>query len=140
MWARDRQQEDPDSMLRLATQAIALRRRLWDNGVFTADDGGTWHVKEGNMLLCERNRGFLVAVAMGTKPGSCPPAWYFSALSRWRRTAGSSLTTRCGSAGTCSTATSSKPGGTTWCRRLSFGLCRPTLCAAGCGWPPATRQ
>jgi AraC-like DNA-binding protein len=64
--------EDPDYMLRLATQAIALRRRLWDNGVFTADDGGTWHVKEGNMLLCERNRGFLVAVAMGTKPGKLP--------------------------------------------------------------------
>jgi alpha-glucosidase len=71
-YAIERQQQDPESMLRLATQAIALRRRLWDEGVFTADDGGTWRVEEGNLLLCARNAGFLVAVAMGTEPVKLP--------------------------------------------------------------------
>jgi alpha-glucosidase len=70
--AIDRQQEDPDSVLRLATQSIALRRRLWDEGLFTADDGGIWQVEEGNLLLCERSRGFLVAIAMGTEAVKLP--------------------------------------------------------------------
>ncbi|WP_045732011.1 alpha-amylase family glycosyl hydrolase [Pseudarthrobacter chlorophenolicus] len=66
------QQQDPGSMLALATRAIALRRQLWADGTFTADDGGTWHVREGNLLLCERSPGFLVAVAMGSSPVKLP--------------------------------------------------------------------
>ncbi|MHC6593192.1 alpha-amylase family glycosyl hydrolase [Arthrobacter sp. C152] len=67
------QQRNPDSMLSLATRAIALRRRLWADGTFTADDGGTWRVEAGNLLTCERSPGFLVAVAMGTEPARLPP-------------------------------------------------------------------
>jgi alpha-glucosidase len=66
------QQQDPDSMLALATRAIALRRQLWADGDFAADDGGTWRVEAGNLLLCERSPGFLVAVAMGTGPVKLP--------------------------------------------------------------------
>ncbi|MFC9772150.1 MULTISPECIES: alpha-amylase family glycosyl hydrolase [unclassified Pseudarthrobacter] len=66
------QQQDPGSMLALATRAIAARRQLWEDGTFTADDGGTWHVRDGNLLLCERSPGFLVAVAMGSSPVKLP--------------------------------------------------------------------
>ena len=74
-WGRhaiELQQRDPGSMLALATRAIAVRRQLWEDGTFTADDGGTWHVQDGNLLLCERSPGFLVAVAMGSSPVKLP--------------------------------------------------------------------
>jgi alpha-glucosidase len=45
---------------------------LWQQGVFTADDGGSWRVEAGNLLVCERNAKFLVAVAMGTGPLRLP--------------------------------------------------------------------
>lgn len=70
--AVDRQRQDPDSVLALATRALALRRQLWADGDFAADDGGTWRVEAGNLLLCERSPGFLVAVAMGTGPVKLP--------------------------------------------------------------------
>jgi alpha-glucosidase len=52
--------------------AVGLRRRLWEQGVFTADDGGTWRVEADNLLICERNAEFLVAIAMGTEPVRLP--------------------------------------------------------------------
>ncbi|MDQ0827034.1 alpha-glucosidase [Arthrobacter sp. B2I5] len=67
-----RQQRDPRSPLALATRAIALRRQLWADGTFTADDGGTWRVEAGNLLTCERSPGFLVALAMGSEPVKLP--------------------------------------------------------------------
>ncbi|BCW18308.1 alpha-glucosidase [Arthrobacter sp. NtRootA9] len=70
--AVDRQRQDPDSVLALATRALALRRQLWAHGDFAADDGGTWRVEAGSLLLCERSPGFLVAVAMGTGPVRLP--------------------------------------------------------------------
>jgi alpha-glucosidase len=70
--AVERQQRDPGSHLALTTQAIALRRRLWADGTFTANDGGTWRVQEGGLLLCQRSPGFLVAVAMGSAPARLP--------------------------------------------------------------------
>ncbi|WP_326967192.1 hypothetical protein [Arthrobacter sp. CG_A4] len=51
---------------------LELRRRLWDQGVFTADDGGAWRVEAGNLLICERGPRFVVAVAMGTEPVLLP--------------------------------------------------------------------
>jgi alpha-glucosidase len=51
---------------------LALRRKLWRDGVFTANDGGTWRVEPGNLLICERNAHFLVAVAMVTEPVQLP--------------------------------------------------------------------
>ncbi|BCW69959.1 alpha-glucosidase [Arthrobacter sp. NicSoilB8] len=66
------QQQDPQSALNLTKAALELRRQLWKNEVFTADDGGSWRVEAGNLLICERNAHFLVAVAMGTEPVRLP--------------------------------------------------------------------
>jgi alpha-glucosidase len=70
--AVDSQQQDPGSMLALVIAAVGLRRRLREQGVFTADDGGTWRVEDGNLLICERSPRFLVALAMGTSPVLLP--------------------------------------------------------------------
>lgn len=66
------QQQDPTSALNLTRTALELRRQLWKNEVFTANDGGTWRVDAGNLLICERNEHFLVAIAMGTEPVQLP--------------------------------------------------------------------
>ncbi|GIU56670.1 alpha-amylase family glycosyl hydrolase [Arthrobacter sp. NicSoilC12] len=66
------QQKDPESSLALVTKALELRRQLWKNEVFTPDDGGSWRVETGNLLICERNEHFLVAVAMGTESVKLP--------------------------------------------------------------------
>ena len=74
-WGRhavETQQQDPGSTLALVTAAVGLRRQLWEQGVFTADDGGSWRVEAGNLLICERSPKFLVAVAMGTEPVRLP--------------------------------------------------------------------
>lgn len=70
--AIDRQQQDPHSTPNLTRTALELRRQLWKNEVFTADDGGSWRVDAGNLLICERNEHFLVAVAMGTESAKLP--------------------------------------------------------------------
>jgi alpha-glucosidase len=70
--AIERQQQHPESALNLTKAALELRRQLWKNEVFTADDGGSWRVEAGNLLICERNPRFLVAVAMGTEPVRLP--------------------------------------------------------------------
>ncbi|MFF2245904.1 alpha-amylase family glycosyl hydrolase [Arthrobacter sp. NPDC058130] len=66
------QEQDPQSALILTKAALELRRQLWKNEVFTADDGCSWRVEAGNLLICERNEHFLVAVAMGTEPVKLP--------------------------------------------------------------------
>lgn len=66
------QQQDPESALTLTKAALKLRRQLWKNEVFTADDGGTWRVEAGNLLISERNAKFLIAVAMGNVPVPLP--------------------------------------------------------------------
>ncbi|AXJ10211.1 hypothetical protein CFN17_11695 [Arthrobacter sp. PM3] len=70
--AVQRQQQDATSALSLTKAALELRRQLWKNEVFTADDGGIWRVKAGNLLICERNEHFHVAVAIGTEPKQLP--------------------------------------------------------------------
>ncbi|MGO4493810.1 hypothetical protein AB4Y86_17185 [Arthrobacter sp. 2YAF22_2] len=70
--AVDLQEQDSDSVLNLARAALALRWKLRKNEVFTADDGGTWHVEAGNLLVCERSENFLVAVAIGSEPVRLP--------------------------------------------------------------------
>ena len=46
---------------------------LWKNEVFGPDDGGTWRVEPGNLLICQRSAHLFVAVAMGTEPVKLPP-------------------------------------------------------------------
>nr|WP_217509232.1 alpha-amylase family glycosyl hydrolase [Pseudarthrobacter sp. C4D7] len=71
--AIESQQQDPGSALAFAARALALRRQLWADGTFTADDAGTWRLRAGNLLTCERSPRFLVAVAMGSEPVELPP-------------------------------------------------------------------
>ena len=66
------QQQDPESSLALVIKALEMRRLLWKNGVFGPNDGGTWRVEAGNLLICERSADFFVAVAMGTEPVQLP--------------------------------------------------------------------
>jgi alpha-glucosidase len=66
------QQQDPESSLALVTAALEMRRKLWKNEVFGPNDGGTWRVEPGNLLICERSADFFVAVAMGTEPVQLP--------------------------------------------------------------------
>jgi len=73
---------------------------LWQQGVFTADDGGSWRVEAGNLLVCERNAKFLVAVAMEPDRSGFPPEPCWPARCRWRPTAGCSRTTPLGFCGT----------------------------------------
>lgn len=66
------QQQDPESPLALVTKALEMRRLLWKNEVFGPNDGGTWRVEPGNLLICERSADFFVAVAMGAEPVRLP--------------------------------------------------------------------
>lgn len=70
--AIERQQQDSESSLALVTRALKMRRLLWKNEVFGPNDGGTWRVEPGNLLICERSAEFFVAVAMGTEPVKLP--------------------------------------------------------------------
>jgi len=58
--------------LNLTKAALELRRQLWNNEVFTADDVGVWRVEAGILLTCARNAHFPVAVAMGIEPVQLP--------------------------------------------------------------------
>lgn len=64
---------DPESSLNLTKRVLDLRRQQWKNGIFTTDDGGSSRVEAGNLLICERNERFPVAVAMGSEPVRLPP-------------------------------------------------------------------
>lgn len=70
--AIEKQQQDSASSLTLVATALALRRTLWQEGIFTANDGGSWRVESGNLLICERSSEFLVAIAMGDEPVQLP--------------------------------------------------------------------
>ncbi|MGO4193002.1 alpha-amylase family glycosyl hydrolase [Arthrobacter sp. YAF17] len=70
--AIERQQQDAESSLSLVTKALELRRLLWKTEIFGPDDGGSWRVEAGNMLICERSADFFVAVAMGREPVRLP--------------------------------------------------------------------
>ncbi|MDI3242228.1 alpha-amylase family glycosyl hydrolase [Arthrobacter sp. AL08] len=70
--AIERQEQDPASALNLTKAALGLRRKLWKNEIFGPDDGGTWRVEAGNLLICTRGEHFFVAVAMGSEPVQLP--------------------------------------------------------------------
>ncbi|WP_299166279.1 alpha-amylase family glycosyl hydrolase [uncultured Arthrobacter sp.] len=56
---------DSGSTLHLVTTALELRKQLREKEILAADDGGTWRVENGGLLICERGDQFLLAVAMG---------------------------------------------------------------------------
>jgi alpha-glucosidase len=71
-WAVDAQQADPGSSLALFRRAVRTRRALLDTGAFAAHEGARWDLT-GSLLLCRRDGGAVVAVAMGAEPVRLPP-------------------------------------------------------------------
>jgi alpha-glucosidase len=63
---------DPASTLHLCGSALAVRRRLHDDGVLTADDEVAWEVGADGRLVARRGR-FALVVAMGNSAVSLPP-------------------------------------------------------------------
>lgn len=63
----------------MATATVLGTSRGWPPGCRTGSTrawtacGSSWHVEIGNLLICERNPEFYVAVAMGEEPVERPP-------------------------------------------------------------------
>jgi alpha-glucosidase len=58
--------------LPLCRTALALRRRLHDSGVLSADDEVSWTVSSDDRLIAQRG-SFSLVVAMGTRHVPLPP-------------------------------------------------------------------
>jgi alpha-glucosidase len=58
--------------LGLCREALALRRRLHDDGMIAVDDEVTWTVDEDQRLLARHGHGFTLAVAMGSRAVPLP--------------------------------------------------------------------
>jgi alpha-glucosidase len=71
-YAVEAAEADPTSTLHLCRAALALRRRLHDEGVLTADDPVAWEAGDGGRLVARRG-GFVLVVAMGEEPVALPP-------------------------------------------------------------------
>ncbi|BDZ46833.1 alpha-amylase family glycosyl hydrolase [Naasia aerilata] len=65
------QERDPESTLQLFRTAADLRRRLLRAGTLRADQAAHWSVDDG-LLLCRRDGGVTIAVAMGGRPARLP--------------------------------------------------------------------
>ena len=71
-WGIDAQQGDEDSAFSAFTSAIGVRRELLASGVFQASESTLWRLAGGGLVLCEREGGVTVAVAMGDTPARLP--------------------------------------------------------------------
>jgi alpha-glucosidase len=70
--AVDVQESDPDSTLRLFRKAAGVRRQLLGDGRLRSTEGAEWSLTEEGLLLCRREGGVTVAVAMGGRPALLP--------------------------------------------------------------------
>ncbi|WP_210505781.1 alpha-amylase family glycosyl hydrolase [Naasia sp. SYSU D00057] len=70
--AVEAQDSASDSTLALFRRATRIRRALLAAGAFVADEAATWDLREDGLLLCERDGGAVVAVAMGERPVPLP--------------------------------------------------------------------
>ncbi|BDI22869.1 alpha-amylase family glycosyl hydrolase [Herbiconiux sp. L3-i23] len=70
--AVDVQEATDESTLHLFRTAIATRKRLLADGVFAADEGAEWSLADDGLLVCRRDRGAMIAVAMGDNPAVLP--------------------------------------------------------------------
>lgn len=64
--------KNENSTLHLTIEALQLRKQLTEKGILSPDDGGTWRVDDGGLLICQRGEQFVVAVAMGDEPTHLP--------------------------------------------------------------------
>lgn len=71
-WSIDAQRADTGSAVSAFTEATALRDELLAAGVFQAGEAALWRLAAGGLVLCEREGGVTVAVAMGERPVPLP--------------------------------------------------------------------
>lgn len=64
--------QNENSTLHLTIEALELRKQLTEKEILSPEDGGTWRVDDGGLLICQRGEQFLVAVAMGDEPARLP--------------------------------------------------------------------
>lgn len=70
--AVDVQERTEGSTLRLFRRSVRLRAELLASGAF-GDEGARWDLSDDGLLLCRREGGAVVAVAMGDRPVPLPP-------------------------------------------------------------------
>ena len=71
-WSIDTQIADRGSAFSAFTHATGLRNVLLAAGIFQAGEAAHWRLVEGGLVLCEREGGVTVAVAMGDTPVRMP--------------------------------------------------------------------
>nr|RZI34970.1 putative oligo-1,6-glucosidase 2 [Cryobacterium sp. SO1] len=71
-WSIDAQQAAEGSAYSAFTAAIDLRAELLASGVFQASESTRWRLEGDGLVLCEREGGVTVAVAMGDGPVRLP--------------------------------------------------------------------
>jgi alpha-glucosidase len=71
-WAIEAQQAASDSPLRTFTEVMALRDRLVRDGTLRVGEPGHWSVTLDGLVLCHREGGVTVAIAMGDEPVAVP--------------------------------------------------------------------
>jgi alpha-glucosidase len=72
-WAIEAQQAASDSPLRTFREVMALRDQLTRDGTLRVGEPGHWSVTTDRLVLCQREGGLTVAIAMGDDPVQAPP-------------------------------------------------------------------
>lgn len=67
----ENQDENPDSTLNLLRKAMRERTTLLENGL-PADERVTWRHEPNGLVVCDREGGLSVAIAMGDEPVPLP--------------------------------------------------------------------
>jgi alpha-glucosidase len=71
-WAIEAQEAAPDSPLRTFTEAMNLRAQLLSDGTLRAGEPGHWSVTLDGLVLCQREGGVTIAIAMGDDAVAVP--------------------------------------------------------------------
>ena len=66
------EESNPQSTLHLVREVTRLRARLLDDGVFDAAASAVWTAGPDGLVMCRRNDGAVVAIAMGESPVALP--------------------------------------------------------------------
>ncbi|WP_394278213.1 alpha-amylase family glycosyl hydrolase [Microbacterium sp.] len=66
------EESNPQSTLHLVRKVTRLRARLLDDGVFDAAASAVWTAGPDGLVVCRRNDGAVVAIAMGESPVALP--------------------------------------------------------------------
>ncbi len=72
-WSVENQETDRNSTLQLLRRAVQARAELLDGGRVPADERVTWRHEPNGLVVCDRECGLSVAIAMGDSPVPLPP-------------------------------------------------------------------